>query len=351
MRPATRLGSQISTPILVLALLAGCAAATAPAGPAVVVAPQTPAAPDVQLPSRDGSLKFLVIGDFGNGSREQYQLAEQMAKLRQRFPFEVAITVGDNIYGSNTTQSLRDRFELPYKPLLDAGVKFYASLGNHDDRELQRRYELFNMGGEFYYTWKAPHEDVRFFALDSGYPTVQHIGWIERELQGSNEKWKIPYFHHPLYSSGGRHGSHDDLRRILEPMFIKHDVSVVFAGHDHIYERTKPQNGVVHFVVGSSGQLRRGNIDTRTGLTAKGFDTDRAFFAAEISGDEMFFNAIARTGQIVDSGIIVRRRPQQQAPLAFYPPSSRLSFRQPSFFPAASLLRTRSASSARSASR
>lgn len=327
MRVPQNIPRSYSFPLLVLALLAGCAAATAPGGPAIVVAPQSAADPIVQLPNREGSLKFLVIGDFGNGSREQYQLAEQMAKVRERFPFEVAITVGDNIYGANTTQSLRERFELPYKTLLDAGVKFYASLGNHDDRELQRHYAPFNMGGEFYYTWKAPRDDVRFFALDSGYPTVQHIGWIERELSSSNEKWKIPYFHHPLYSSGGRHGSHDDLQRILEPMFVKHNVVVVFAGHDHIYERTKPQNGIVHFIVGSSGQLRRGNIDRGTGLTAKGFDTDRAFLVVEISEDEMFFNAITRTGQIVDSGVIMRRQPRPQARLAFpsFLPSSALS--------------------------
>jgi hypothetical protein len=294
-----------------------------------------------------------VIGDFGNGSREQMQVAEQMVKTRQTFPFEVAITVGDNIYGSNNPQSLRQRFEIPYKPLLDAGVKFYASLGNHDERELQRFYSLFNMRGEFYYTWKAPREDVRFFALESGYPTVQQIGWIEREMQSSGEKWKIPYFHHPLYSSGERHGSRDDLQKILEPIFVKNNVSVVFAGHDHIYERTKPQNGIVHFVVGSSGQLRRGNLDERSPITAKGYDADRAFLVAEISGDELYFNAISRTGQVVDSGVIVRRQPPPApAPSPFLSPSVSLSPSSPaSASPFPSPLRTPPASSLRSASR
>jgi hypothetical protein len=297
-----------------LALLAGCAAAATPAGPAVVVTQQAPApaaaAAVTELPNRDGSLKFIVIGDFGNGSRQQMELAQQMAKLRERFPFEIGITVGDNIYGSNNADSLRSRFEVPYKPLLDAGVKFYASLGNHDDRELQRRYTLFNMGGEFYYTFKAPEQDVRFFALESSQLTVQQIGWLERELTGSSERWKIPYFHHPLYSSGERHGSQDSLRKILEPIFIKHGVAVVFAGHDHVYERTKPQNGIVYFVVGSSGQLRRGNLDRSTGLTAAGLDTDQAFLAVEIDGDQMFFNAIARNGKVVDSGVITRTQQQ-----------------------------------------
>ena len=94
---------------------------------------------------------------------------------------------------------------------------------------------------------------------------------------------------------------------MLEPLFVKYGVSVVFAGHDHFYERTKPQKGIVHFVDGSGGQLRKGNIDRRSGLTAAGFDTDQAFLVAEIDGDELFFNAISRAGAVVDSGIITRR--------------------------------------------
>ena len=43
-------------------------------------------------------------------------------------------------------------------------------------------------------------------------------------------------------------------------------------------------------------------------LTAKGFDTDQSFLLAEINGDELFFNAIARSGAVVDSGVITRRK-------------------------------------------
>jgi predicted phosphodiesterase len=268
-----------------------------------------PATPPVALPNKDGSLKFGVLGDFGTGDRLQYELAEQMAKLYERFKMKLVITVGDNIYGADRPQDFRNKFEMPYKLLLDAGVKFYASLGNHDSRE-QRYYKLFNMNGKLYYSFKAPDEDVRFFALESSYPQPDQIKWLEKELDGSNEDWKIVYFHHPLYSSGDRHGSDVELRKILEPIFLKHNVSVVFNGHDHFYERIKPQNGIAYFVVGSGGKLRRGNIDRRSGLTAKGFDADLAFLAAEISGDQLYFNAITRTGDIIDSGIITRQKPQ-----------------------------------------
>jgi predicted MPP superfamily phosphohydrolase len=272
------------------------------AGPAVQAAAEQPA----PLPNKPGSLKFAVLGDFGTGERPQYEMAAQMAAVQGRFKYEFVVLVGDNIYGSERPQDFQKKFEIPYKPLLDAGVKFYASLGNHDGRE-QRFYKLFNMDGKLYYTF-SPKQSVRFYALDSTYPEPEQIRWLEEQLKSSKDDWKIVYFHHPLYSSGDRHGSDVRLRAALEPLFVKYNVSVVLTGHDHFYERVKPQKDIVYFVVGSGGQLRKGNIERRTGLTAKGFDTDLAFMAAEIIDDEMYFNAVSRTGQIVDSGSLTRRK-------------------------------------------
>jgi Calcineurin-like phosphoesterase len=267
---------------------------------------QAPAAEQpVSLPNKDGSFKFGVLGDFGTGSKAQYQLGEQMAKLHGRFKYGVVVLVGDNLYGSERPQDFKKKFELPYKPLLDAGVKFYASLGNHDARE-QRYYKPFNMGGNLYYSF-SPSPEVRFFMLESTYPVPEQIEWLEKELKASNSNWKIPVFHHPLYSSGDRHGSDLLLREVLEPLFVKYNVSVVLTGHDHFYERVKPQKGIPYFVVGSGGKLRAGNIDRASGITAKGFDTDLTFMAAEIVGDQMYFNAISRGGQPVDSGVLTRR--------------------------------------------
>ena len=90
---------------------------------------------------------------------------------------------------------------------------------------------------------------------------------------------------------------------------MKYTVSVVFTGHDHFYERVKPQQGITYFVAGSGGQLRAGNIDKQSGVTATGFDTDQAFLAVEIDGDQMYFMAVSRRGEIVDSGVISRRTP------------------------------------------
>src|SRR5688500_5391706 len=258
----------------------------------------------VALPNKDGTYKFAVLGDFGTGSDDQYEMARQMANVHARFKYEHVILVGDNLYGSERPQDFKKKFEEPYKALLDAGVKFYASLGNHDARE-QRYYKPFNMDGKLYYTFN-PNPEVRFFALESTYPEPEHMKWFEDELKKSTSKWKIPFFHHPLYSSGERHGSDIRLRRTIEPMLLANGVTVVFTGHDHFYERTKPQNGITYFVVGSGGKLREGNIDAESGITARGLDTDLAFLVAEIDGDQLYFNTVARTGTIVDSGVIGR---------------------------------------------
>jgi hypothetical protein len=292
---------------IVVLVIAGGAAGPAPSEGAPQGRAQPAAAPALTLPNRPGSLKFAVLGDFGTGSREQYQTAEQMKRVYDRFPFELVILVGDNLYGSERPQDFRKKFETPYKPLLDAGVKFYASLGNHDARE-QRYYKLFNMDGKLYYSFKGSKQSVRFYALESTYMDPEQIVWLEKELRSSDSDWKIPYFHHPPYSSGDRHGSDARLREVLEPLFLKFNVSVVFTGHDHFYERTHPQKGIVYFVVGAGGKLRRGNIDRDSGLTAKGNDTDQSFLVAEIDGNEMTFNAVSRAGQVFDSGTLTRRQ-------------------------------------------
>ncbi len=259
-------------------------------------------AQDLTLPLKPDSVRFAVIGDMGTGEKPQYEVAEQMIKDRQKFPFEFVIALGDDLYGGSNPSDYKSKFEQPYKLLLDAGVNFYAVLGNHDNPN-ERFYKPFNMNGQKYYTYKKGN--VRFFALDSNYMDKQQLSWLEKELQNSGSDWKICYLHHPLYSSAAFHGSSTDLRLLLEPLFVKYGVQVVFAGHDHVYERVKPQKGIYYFTEGASGSLRKGNLRNK-GLTAVGYDQDRSFMLVEIAGDELYFQTISRTGLTVDSGVIPR---------------------------------------------
>jgi 3',5'-cyclic AMP phosphodiesterase CpdA len=252
---------------------------------------------------RAGSLKFAVLGDFGTGERPQYEVAERMWNARTDFPYDLVLALGDNMYGRQQPQDFVEKFQRPYAKLLQAGVVFQAALGNHDKPE-NRNYAPFNMGGERYYTFVRPR--VRFVVLDTNVMDAKQLAWIEQTLAAASEPWKIVYFHHPLYSDGGRHGSNVELRVLLEPLLVKHGVRVVFTGHEHIYERTTPQKGITYFVAGSGGQLRKGDVHP-SALTAAAFAYDQSFMLVEILGDQLFFQTISRAGSTVDSGVIQRR--------------------------------------------
>lgn len=261
------------------------------------------AAQDLKLPNKAGAVKFAVLGDTGTGSSDQVAVGKQVFAFKSKFPFDFALLLGDNLYGGDSPKDYAKKFEVPYKALLDAGVKFYAALGNHDNPN-QRAYKAFNMNNERYYTFKPSlTAGVRFFALDSNYLDPKQIQWLEKELVASGSDWKIAFFHHPPYASG-MHGSDEILRKQLEPLFVKYGVNVVFTGHEHFYERIKPQKGVQYFVEGSSAKLRKGDIDSRTGLTALGYDSGNTFMLVEVAGDEMYFQTIDAQGKTIDSGVV-----------------------------------------------
>ncbi len=295
--------------VIALALFTGACAPTSlpqaqPASGQRPAGQGAPPAPASALPNAKDSVKFLVLGDSGTGGSAQYELAQRMVEAHNRFKFEFAVMLGDNLYGSEDPSDYVDKFERPYKPLLDADVKFYAALGNHDEPS-QRFYKPFNMDGKRYY--KFNKGDVDFFVLDSTYMAPAQVDWLKKELEGSKSEWKIAYMHHPIYSSGERHGSEVDLRSLIEPLFLEHGVDVVLAGHEHFYERLKPQKGIHYITQGGAAKPRRGNIRDNSAMTAKGFDTDNSFTLVEIDGDNMFFETISRRGVVVDSGIIPRR--------------------------------------------
>jgi 3',5'-cyclic AMP phosphodiesterase CpdA len=263
----------------------------------MVMAP-VPAA-DLQLPLKPGSVRFAVIGDSGTGDPAQYEIARRMLSYRDNFPFDFVLMLGDNIYGGASPADYTAKFERPYKPLLDANVKFYASLGNHDNPN-QRFYKPFNMGGQRYYSFKSGKAE--FFALDSNYMDPQQLDWLTKQLQNSKANWKICFFHHPLYSDGRFHGPDRDLRDRLEPILRRFGVNVVLSGHEHIYERFKPRNGILYFVLGSSGQLRLHNLSPSAEM-AKGFDNDLTFMLVEVTDDQFCFQTISRKNQTIDSGV------------------------------------------------
>src|SRR5687767_8560864 len=259
----------------------------------------------ISLPLKEGSVRFVAIGDTGTGSDKQQQLADIMLRSRQSFPFEFVLMMGDNMYGGEKAADYKNKFEDVYRPLLDQKVKFYASLGNHDE-PAQRFYEHFNMNGKEYYRFTKGN--AAFYALNSNYLDKKQLQWLESELAKDTSEWKVCFFHHPPYSSGGKHGSDKQLREVVEPIFVKYGVNLVLTGHDHFYERVKPQKGIYYFVIGAGGKLRSGDVKDNSVLTDKAFDRDMSFTVGEIVGDQFYFQTVSRTGETVDSGVLPNQR-------------------------------------------
>jgi predicted MPP superfamily phosphohydrolase len=252
-------------------------------------------------------VRFAVVGDWGTGDDDAMGIASQMFSAHRRTPLDFVIAAGDNIYPDGDGRHFNKHFERPFAPILGDRVHFYAVLGNHDverGRQHQCHYPLFNMGGKSYYTLKQGDGLAEFFMIDStDFDTVQ-TGWLQQALSSSTARWKIAVFHHPLYSSGTKHGSNPNLRKKLEPLLTRYGVNAVFSGHDHIYERTRRQQGIQYFVTGAGGKTRRGGVKLDSPIREVSFDEDNHFMLIEVDHGQIGFQAISEAGRVVDKGVI-----------------------------------------------
>jgi len=270
----------------------------------------------------DGEFRFAVIGDSGTGGREQYLLAEQLLKVHAKTQFNLLLFLGDNIYESGSPKGVEKKFLEPYAPLFLGGVEFRGVIGNHDAKNrsgvvLQQL--IFKMGAETFYSFVKGDSLVEFFALDSTQLAIENdlatrqvqLRWFERALSKSASRWKIVFLHHPLFSSAAKHGieSSDQagmyrLRRMLEPLYIKYGVTMSLNGHDHVYERTKPQHGVQYFTSGAGAKLRKGDLRKNSPFFEYGNDEVRSFMLFSVTSESIGFWCIDSDGSVLDSGVV-----------------------------------------------
>ncbi len=276
-----------------------------------------------------------------------------MAEWNERLPFGLVLMLGDNIYGGTfnlgggNKNNFVEKFDRPYAELLRRGVVFRATLGNHDmqtrdGRDLVESYERFHIERpEGYYNftageWIPAAGDAKFGEEGKAAPLVEffvlntvrlekdkrdpeQLAWLEKALKASRARWRIVYGHHPLYSTGKRHGADRKLRAKLEPILVARvspsgivQPHVVLAGHDHIYERFKGQKGIAYFVCGASGKLRRGNARPDADVAAVN-DREQVFMLWEATPEELRFQAINERGEAFDCGVLRQGQPLQTA--------------------------------------
>ena len=262
----------------------------------------------------DESITFAVLGDNGSGGRHAMDVARQMAQTYQESPYGVVLLAGDISYYGAIDDRYEDVFVRPYRPLIDAGVEWELAIGNHEleekrsdhaAAEIEALLQRFGKPNTFY---TVSHGPMDVFVLDSSTPAVtgekseEQLIWLEQVLAASDATWKVAILHHPLYSSG-KHGSDLALRAAVEPLFIEGGVDIVFMGHDHHYERTHPQHGIVYVLSGAGSKLTGVG---ETDFTAHA-ESSLQFVLVHIDRDTMDVRAIGVDGAVIDQFQITPR--------------------------------------------
>jgi acid phosphatase type 7 len=258
------------------------------------------------LPDSGKPVQFVVFGDSGGGPL-QGAVRDQLDTVR----FDLMLHVGDIAYGSGTLAELESQFFAEYASILGS-VPVFPTSGNHDYRTeggapFRQVFALPENGmpGGVERWYSFDWGDIHFVALDTERVDATQTAWLEDDLSRNLLPWTIVYLHRPPYSSGD-HGSAGDVRRAFAPLFADHGVDVVFAGHDHDYERTDAIVGVTYIVTGGGGHGTR--PVGRSSFTAYSEDVLH-FVYGEVTTERMLLHAIDASGREFDSVRIDRATP------------------------------------------
>jgi 3',5'-cyclic AMP phosphodiesterase CpdA len=281
----------------------------------------------VPVTGQNKPFSFAVIGDSGCGCSEQKLVADEMFAWYKKKPYGMVLMLGDIIYGNSSffggkrggdPRLFESRFDYYYKPLLDNGVKFFATLGNHDleadrGRSIIADKERFHMIGNLgFYSYEPENSTgdskglITFFAVnsvsivDSGSDKGQ-IDWLRQALEASKTTWKIAFMHHPLYTASGGHRVNSDLLQALESVLIEGGVQVVLAGHNHYYSRSKPQRGITYITAGGGG---RDLVSVKSTAQMERATEQNHFMYFEATFGRLDYWAITPGGKEIDRGFI-----------------------------------------------
>ncbi|SOC50051.1 3',5'-cyclic AMP phosphodiesterase CpdA [Blastococcus aggregatus] len=252
-------------------------------------------------------LTFAAVGDTGSGGRQAMAVANRMAEGYRDAPYGLVTHLGDLCYYGSVEDRFDDVFTRPMRPLIDAGVRFELAIGNHDGELHHSDESLAEIDAELrllgtparHYT--SSHGPVDFFYLDSSTPGLfgddssEQLEWLDDALVSSQNQWKVVCMHHPVYSSGA-HGSTPGADEVLEPLLARRKVDLVLSGHDHHYERTRPQDGVTYVVSGGGCKTTPVGRSRFTASAASALQ----YLHVDVVGDRMTGRSVRADGRVLD---------------------------------------------------
>ena len=268
--------------------------------------------------SGPGPVNFLVFGDSGTGSEVQRLLAARMEQEKA----SLVLHTGDIVY-PNGGYAEQQAFYFDIYRRLMARMPFFPSLGNHD-YETQNGAPYFaahflptetvppNARGRYYsFNWGGVH----FISLDTNSPTAgspdaldEMLAWLENDLANSRAFWRIVYFHHPPFASGHHENSPGSVivRDRIAPILDRHNVSLVFSGHEHSYQRTFPMRGgepaysgpgTVYITTGGGGAALY-PVPPRPAIAFS--QSEHHFVRAVVEGSQLRLTALNAAGRVID---------------------------------------------------
>jgi tartrate-resistant acid phosphatase type 5 len=254
-----------------------------------------PIAPQVLAPylhPRDPArtvVTFVALGDMGNGSSAQRDVAHAMWRVCQQEGCDFVLGLGDNIYPSSVSSvhdpAFQANFEQPYAHF--HGLDFWMILGNHDWRHL-----LTGAHAQIAYTlqserWRLPYVHYAIPFL----PAWLHIYGVDTSLLEAvvgvpqlhaaqaalcgQPGWRLLFGHYPTRSTGAAgHSASWLVRDTLESLIRTCQIQVYFAGHDH-HQAHLDGGGYQEIIEGAGGgaltPIQVGGSQLRFGRATHGF--------------------------------------------------------------------------------
>ncbi|KAK7308605.1 hypothetical protein VNO77_42224 [Canavalia gladiata] len=276
-------------------------------------------------PKHDGSLSFLVIGDWGRkGLYNQSLVSTQMGKMGHKLDIDFVVSTGDNFYNSGLKGVNDPTFQKSFSNIYTAKslrTQWYSVLGNHDyrgnalaqlspmlrkidNRWFCRRSFILDAGiAEFFFIDTTP------FINDYFNHSNQHYDWrgvyprgiyinsllkdLEEALMKSTAKWKIVVGHHAIRSIG-HHGDMLELVKHLVPILKANDVDMYMNGHDHCLQHISSKDSpLLYLTSGAGSKAWRGDVKENHSDVVKFFYDGQGFMSVQMTekdADFAFYN-------------------------------------------------------------
>lgn len=213
---------------------------------------------------------FASIGDWGAPHEPMLKVAAALSSFAEKNMYKFIISTGDNFYPTGVKSAsdgqFQKAFEQPFKAPALRNVRWFISLGNHDQWGWSGQVEY----GKTHARWYLPAKsywsrvplsggvEAEIITLDTyGRDLKRQLALLQQRLESASTDsniLKIVLNHAPIFS-GSMHGQQPgtkQLRAQLKPIIDKYRAHMYLNGDDHTLEVHRSQS-TDYFVTGAGG--------------------------------------------------------------------------------------------------